>query len=97
MGEIWGRYRGDIGEVLLRHAREDLRRSALQARITLTLTLIQVLDGSTKLYLPHISPYLPYISPISPQVLDGSTKLEPGARDALEAQWTEACAFIGEL
>ena len=45
LGEIWGRYGGDIGEVLLRHAGEDLRRSALHARLiqTLTLTLILTL------------------------------------------------------
>ena len=30
-------------------------------------------------------------------MLDGSTKLEPAARDALEAQWTEACAAVMQL
>ena len=30
-------------------------------------------------------------------MLDGSTKLEPAARNALEAQWTEACAAVMQL
>ena len=31
------------------------------------------------------------------EVLDGDAKLEPAAREALEAQWTQACAAVMRL
>ena len=30
-------------------------------------------------------------------MLDGSAKLEPAAREALESQWTQACAAVMQL